>query len=742
MRSGLVQLDSSFEALAQSAPDAILTIDEASIILSANPATERVFGYAPNELVGQRLTVLIPERFHAAHDAGVARYLRTGRRNIPWTGVQLPARTKDGREIPVEISFGEFVQESGRRVFSGFVRDISERVRYQQEVEDARAAAERALKDLTTLGRITDVALVQATYDEMLRELLRRLREELVVDEATVLLLDATRSHLAVHASDGLEIDLERGYQIPVGRGVTGRIAATGQPVVAEDLSQLEVLSPTLRKHMASLAAVPVHSGGDMIGVLHVGSRVRRRFTDAEVRLLEVVAERMAGVFARTRLYETERRAREQADAARRALAEREAELHRLNRELEERAREEHALRTLAQSIAGAIRVEEVMQQIAEGARAVSDAAGAYVEQVMSADGEVEVVAASGDGGPPLGQRVPYPGSLTEEIIERRELVFLARMQELGAAMAPYLDEHCHGCPGLVVPLVGDQRVLGALVLLRRPDEPAFGAGVVNHVRTLADLASIALQRLVAVAESERRRAEAEAAVRTRDEVLSIVSHDLKNPVSTVAMSAALLKDPDIPLTEEQRRTQLDVIERSARRMSRLIQDLLDVALIEHGRLTISCRCEAATALAAEACDAFRPIAAEKSQTLECHVEPNVGRVYVDHDRVLQVLSNYLNNAVKFTPGDGRIELRVSRDDDDGVRFAISDTGPGIGPEDLPRVFTRFWQSKGTAHLGSGLGLAIARGIAEAHRGRVWAESTPGVGSTFFLALPHAKECD
>ena len=116
--------------------------------------------------------------------------------------------------------------------------------------------------------------------------------------------------------------------------------------------------------------------------------------------------------------------------------------------------------------------------------------------------------------------------------------------------------------------------------------------------------------------------------------------------------------------------------------------------------------------------------------------------MHVDRDRVLQVLSNYLNNAVKFTPTGGRIVLRVTSADAQGVRFAVSDTGPGIAAEHLPRVFTRFWQVKRTAHLGSGLGLAIAKGIAEAHRGRVWVESTPGAGSTFYLELPRAKECE
>ena len=115
--------------------------------------------------------------------------------------------------------------------------------------------------------------------------------------------------------------------------------------------------------------------------------------------------------------------------------------------------------------------------------------------------------------------------------------------------------------------------------------------------------------------------------------------------------------------------------------------------------------------------------------------------MYADRDRVLQVLSNYLNNAVKFTPAGGTIVLRLVPDDAGGVVYSVTDPGPGIAPEDMPRLFGRFWQAKATAHLGSGLGLAIAKGIAEAHRGRVWAESAPGNGATFFLALPHSKEC-
>lgn len=129
---------SLFEALADSAPDAIVTIDADSTIVSANKAVERVFGYEPSELVGTSLLVLMPDSLRARHRLGFKRYLQSGQKHIPWTGVQLVGLTKDGREIPIEISFGEFIDPRGRRVFSGFIRDITDRVRVQRELETAQ----------------------------------------------------------------------------------------------------------------------------------------------------------------------------------------------------------------------------------------------------------------------------------------------------------------------------------------------------------------------------------------------------------------------------------------------------------------------------------------------------------------------------------------------------------------------------------------------------------------------------
>lgn len=137
----------AYHALANTAPDAIVMVDEDNVILSANPATERIFGYTRGEMVGQNMTLLIPERLRALHSSGMERYVATGEKHIPWCGVQLPGLRKDGTEVPLEVSFGEFF-DGDRHVFTGFMRDISERVQHQRALGETAGELEAAVREL------------------------------------------------------------------------------------------------------------------------------------------------------------------------------------------------------------------------------------------------------------------------------------------------------------------------------------------------------------------------------------------------------------------------------------------------------------------------------------------------------------------------------------------------------------------------------------------------------------------
>lgn len=223
-------------------------------------------------------------------------------------------------------------------------------------------------------------------------------------------------------------------------------------------------------------------------------------------------------------------------------------------------------------------------------------------------------------------------------------------------------------------------------------------------------------------------------AVRVREEVVSVVSHDLRNPLGVVAGAADLLLD--LPLEETERRKQADIIRRSAQRMSRLIEDLLDIARIEAGALVVRPVTQTPAEILADAEAFFRPQAEARGIHLEVVTEAGLPPVLADPDRVQQALANLLANALRYTPGGGTVTLGAEARPPAGVALTVRDQGPGIPLRDQPHIFDRFWQASRHDRTGTGLGLAIVRGIAEAHGGGVEVASRPGEGALFLLILP------
>ena len=225
---------------------------------------------------------------------------------------------------------------------------------------------------------------------------------------------------------------------------------------------------------------------------------------------------------------------------------------------------------------------------------------------------------------------------------------------------------------------------------------------------------------------------EAELALRSRDDILAIVSHDLRNPLSVIAMSMNVL---EAPLPEERRAAQVGIVRRAVAGMSRLISDLMDATQVARGNLRVDPAAVAAAAIVRDAQAQFSPLLAAKSQDFRCACEVGDALVLADRERVMQVLANLIGNAHKFTPEGGRIDLEATATRE-GVRFTVRDTGPGLAADDLPHVFDRFWQARKVRRGGVGLGLPITKGIVDAHGGRIWAESVPGLGAAFHFTLP------
>ena len=283
----------------------------------------------------------------------------------------------------------------------------------------------------------------------------------------------------------------------------------------------------------------------------------------------------------------------------------------------------------------------------------------------------------------------------------------------------------------VLLPLIGRGRLLGVLTLgMTRPDQ-SFGE---RDLPLLEDVA----QRMALGADNARLYQQARQASRARDDTLAAISHDLRNGLNTVLTAVGLLLR-SLPPDDAGRRDRrhVEAIRRSAQRMSRLISDLLDVASIESGRLFVEPRREPVGPIIHDALAACRELAREKALQFDADASDEID-VVCDRERVLQVLGNLLGNAIRFTPEGGSVQVKVQQLDDE-VLFTVRDSGIGVLAKQLPHVFDRFWQATPKERLGSGLGLTIAKGVVEALGGRIWVESRPGEGTTFFFTLPLAS---
>ncbi len=280
-----------------------------------------------------------------------------------------------------------------------------------------------------------------------------------------------------------------------------------------------------------------------------------------------------------------------------------------------------------------------------------------------------------------------------------------------------------------ILPVALDERVLGCVVFTYDRVR-AFNGPERAFKAVLARQCALALARVEQHEQERALRIAAEEATRAREEILSVVSHDLRNPLGTIFMGAASLLNTD----DDRTRTIAERIHRQAERMARLIEDLVDFSGIQAGQVAIDCKPHKAEEILSATSDIFGTIARERGLSFEASWVPDLPPIRCDSERAVQVMSNLVANALKVTPRGGAIEIGAEPRSE-GVVFYVRDTGPGIEAEELPQLFERYWRSKHAQYKGAGLGLSIARGIVDAHGGRIWAESQLGQGTTFYFSL-------
>ena len=401
-----------------------------------------------------------------------------------------------------------------------------------------------------------------------------------------------------------------------------------------------------------------------------------------------------------------------------------------------EQNEENASLRTLARQMAGVADSTALLELLCAAASAQCGATGAAVLRAHIDEGEV--VSTAGVLNLARGRRFALEGSLVRDALVSRSVVSLENFSASMRPLARALPELRIG-PMLAAPLIAHDVLLGVLSVARGEHAPTFSARETQRLSVIADHAALAMWKALLLEQSQ-------AADRAKGRFLATISHELRTPLTALTGYEELLADEVIgPLTEPQG----DVLERMrsvTHHLTVMIEEVLAYSSIEAGREVVRPSEFLAADLVRAAAAVVEPIARQKKLRLVCDVPAEPIRVTSDIDKVRQILVNLAGNAVKFTEsGEVAIVLTRSVTDDAAssehgdVRFTVRDTGSGISPEDLPRLFRPFGQVDAgltRRHGGTGLGLYISQRLAQLLGGRVEVESEIGAGSTFTLVIP------
>ncbi len=331
---------------------------------------------------------------------------------------------------------------------------------------------------------------------------------------------------------------------------------------------------------------------------------------------------------------------------------------------------------------------------------------------------------------------VHEPPAFVQRAIDTREPVLLTHVRAEQLAAHASSPAHLEVIKTLevesilVVPLIARERPIGALLLVSSSPRRHFTDASVPLARELSRRAGMAIANAL-------QYREAQAAIEARDEILAVVAHDLRNPLHVIEFAAERLRrDVQEPRRRSTDRS-LDWIVNSAQRATVLVRDLLDRARVEWQASALNLAVVDAATVVREVGSRAEPLGALASVHVVVDPVVELPCVRADRDRLVQALENLVGNAIKFTPGGGVVTVGAHRHDE-GVQFFVRDTGEGIDPDDVDRIFGRFWQARRADARGTGLGLSICKRIIEAHGGRLWVDSRVGQGTTVCFTIPAA----
>jgi len=661
----LRESEAKFSGVISIAADAIVSVNEEQCITIYNEGAKHTFGWDADEVLGKPLDVLVPDRFRETYRQQIRKFVSGGSNGRKVELRSICGVRKNGEEFPAEAAISK-LEFDGRWLLTVVLRDVTDRLRLEREVVEARKFLENVFDSSTEYSIIAkDLERRILAWNEGAKRAYGYGADEVVGKNSELL-------HTPEDIESGIIDELHRR---------------------ALEQGKAEGLFHRRRKDGSEfLARVTITRREDATGN-PVGYLLISRDVTADQRHVE------------------EQRFLSELGTA-------------LQASLEESATVERVVRLVVGfmgDICGIDVVEEdgtirrVKLVHADPARA---AAAEEVERI-----------------PPTRDR-PHP---VWTVLEDKRPVLIPDVRpELLRSIAHgdahrRLLESLGARSAIFVPLVARDRLIAVLLIASCRPGRRYGADDVHLAEEVARRAALAL-------DNAHLYEAAREAIETRDLVLGIVAHDLRNPLNSIVIQASLLRLRGAE-SERQATKTADAIERAAKRMNRLIQDLLDVTRIEAGRLTIERGRVSTAQIVSDVLDAQRPLAASASLELHVDLAPYVPDVCADRDRLLQIFENLVSNAVKCTEAGGHVTIGAAPRNSEVV-FSVADTGSGIAAADVPHVFDRFWQAHTSGKHGAGLGLPIVKGLVEAHGGRVWVESTLGRGSTFFFTIPAAPSAD
>ena len=418
-------------------------------------------------------------------------------------------------------------------------------------------------------------------------------------------------------------------------------------------------------------------------------------------------------------------------------------DLKRAEAEREQLRRHADELTRVSRRLAESLDIDEVGERIAESILPLFQAQSSVVRLLLP-DGSLACVAIAGKWHFKPGYILPAGvGLVGRAVVEKRALWTRDILDEPSVVLTPEFRRALAGAGHhavLAVPLQVKGEIIGA-VSTAHAEIRTFSQAEIDLLQAFADQAALAMRNVQLFAREQTARAEAEAANRAKDQFLALLAHELRNPLAPIVTSAALLRRPGIPPTVVEHSA--GIVERQARSLARLLDDLLDVSRITRDRIDLRRTMLPIADAVERALEATRPLVDERRHVVSVTLPPRPLYVEADPARLEQIIVNVLNNAAKYTPPDGHISVAVAQEGDEVV-LRVSDTGIGIPADMLSRIFDLFVQGdQSLAHTsgGLGIGLTLVHRLVKLHHGRVEAQSDgPGRGSQFTVALPLSRQ--